>query len=55
MVRRPGPLLRPGRGVSLRLFPGWNTTTTTNHDDNRLDFRLGAGAAENSELGHVAI
>ncbi|WP_198418838.1 flavodoxin family protein [Cryobacterium psychrophilum] len=30
--------------VSLGPLPGWNTTTSTDHDDNRLAFDLGAGA-----------
>ncbi|MEE4592358.1 flavodoxin family protein [Streptomyces sp. DSM 41524] len=30
--------------VSLNLLPGWNTTTSSPQDDNRLGFYLGAGA-----------
>lgn len=30
--------------VSLGLLPGWNTTTSSAEDDNRLGFYLGAGA-----------
>ncbi|MFK8911701.1 flavodoxin family protein [Streptomyces sp. YS-3] len=30
--------------VSLGLLPGWNTTTSSPQDDNRLGFYLGAGA-----------
>ncbi|BCL33213.1 hypothetical protein GCM10017557_80720 [Streptomyces aurantiacus] len=32
--------------VSLNLLPGWNTTTSSAQDDNRLGFYLGAGAKE---------
>ncbi|MCY7403439.1 MAG: NAD(P)H-dependent oxidoreductase [Cryobacterium sp.] len=41
------PLLAEQHGihwVSLGLLPGWNTTTSTDHDDNRLGSHLGAGA-----------
>ncbi|MFK0296297.1 flavodoxin family protein [Streptomyces sp. NPDC090442] len=30
--------------VSLNLLPGWNTTTSSPQDDNRLGFYLGVGA-----------
>lgn len=33
-----------GNWVSLGPLPGWNTTTSSDHDDNRLGFYLGAGA-----------
>ncbi|WP_336157571.1 flavodoxin family protein [Amycolatopsis sp. VC5-11] len=41
--------------VSLGLMPGWNTTTSTEHDDNRLGFYLGAGAQTWNDQGPEAV
>ena len=37
--------------ISLNLLPGWNTTTASEFDDNRLGFYLGAGAATHVDTG----
>jgi multimeric flavodoxin WrbA len=37
--------------VNLGLLPGWNATTASEHDDNRLGFYLGAGAATHIDQG----
>jgi NAD(P)H dehydrogenase (quinone) len=37
--------------VSLGLLPGWNTSTSTEQDDNRLGFYLGAGAQSWNDRG----
>jgi multimeric flavodoxin WrbA len=41
--------------VSLGLMPGWNTTTSSEHDDNRLGFYLGAGAQTWNDQGPDAV
>ncbi|AYF74821.1 flavodoxin family protein [Nocardia yunnanensis] len=41
--------------VSLGLLPGWNTTTGSEHDDNRLGFYLGAGAQTWNDQGPEAV
>lgn len=41
--------------VSLGLMPGWNTTTSSEHDDNRLGFYLGAGAQTWNDQGPEAV
>ena len=41
--------------VSLVLLPGWNTTSSTDHDDNRLGFYLGAGAQSWNDRGPDAV
>ena len=41
--------------VSLGPLPGWNTTTSTDHDDNRLGFYLGAGAQSRNDRGPDAV
>lgn len=41
--------------VSLGLLPGWNTTTSSEHDDNRLGFYLGAGAQTWNDQGPDAV
>ncbi|MGW7536132.1 aldo/keto reductase [Amycolatopsis sp. NPDC054798] len=41
--------------VSLGLMPGWNTTTGSEHDDNRLGFYLGAGAQTWNDQGPDAV
>ncbi len=37
--------------VNLGLLPGWNTTTSSEQDDNRLGFYLGAGAQSWNDRG----
>lgn len=39
--------------VSLDLLPGWNTTTSSPGDDNRLGFYLGAGAQSFNDTAAV--
>ncbi|MFE9422711.1 flavodoxin family protein [Kitasatospora sp. NPDC006697] len=39
--------------VSLDLLPGWNTTTSSPEDDNRLGFYLGAGAQSFNDTAAV--
>ncbi|MEU3369194.1 flavodoxin family protein [Streptomyces sp. NPDC006711] len=39
--------------VSLGLLPGWNTTTSSPEDDNRLGFYLGAGAQSFNDTADV--
>ncbi|MTD52562.1 flavodoxin family protein [Amycolatopsis pithecellobii] len=39
--------------VSLGLMPGWNTTTASIDDDNRLGFYLGAGAQSFNDIPAV--
>ena len=41
--------------VSLGPLPGWNTTTSTDHDYNRLGFYLGAGAQSWNDRGPDAV
>lgn len=41
--------------ISLGLLPGWNTTTSTEHEDNRLGFYLGAGAQTWNDRGPDAV
>ena len=41
--------------VSLGLMPGWNTTTSSEHDHNRLGFYLGAGAQTWNDQGPDAV
>ena len=41
--------------VSLNLMPGWNTTTGSELDDNRLGFYLGAGAQTPVDAGADAV
>ncbi len=41
--------------ISLGLMPGWNTTTSSEHDQNRLGFYLGAGAQTWNDQGPEAV
>lgn len=41
--------------ISLGLMPGWNTTTASEHDHNRLGFYLGAGAQSWNDKGPEAV
>jgi len=41
--------------ISLGLMPGWNTTTSSEHDHNRLGFYLGAGAQTWNDQGPEAV
>ncbi len=41
--------------ISLGLMPGWNTTTASEHDHNRLGFYLGAGAQSWNDQGPEAV
>ncbi|MEV7099473.1 flavodoxin family protein [Amycolatopsis sp. NPDC051045] len=41
--------------ISLGLLPGWNTTTASAHDHNRLGFYLGAGAQTWNDQGPEAV
>jgi NAD(P)H dehydrogenase (quinone) len=41
--------------ISLGLMPGWNTSTGSEHDDNRLGFYLGAGAQTWNDQGPEAV
>ncbi|MEV5749695.1 flavodoxin family protein [Actinoallomurus sp. NPDC052308] len=41
--------------ISLGLLPGWNTTTASEHDHNRLGFYLGAGAQTWNDQGPEAV
>lgn len=41
--------------ISLGLMPGWNTTTSSEHDPNRLGFYLGAGAQTPNDKGPDAV
>ncbi|MFD9893740.1 flavodoxin family protein [Amycolatopsis sp. NPDC059027] len=41
--------------VNLGLHPGWNTSTASEHDVNRLGFFLGAGAQSNNDEGPDAV
>ncbi|MQY22154.1 flavodoxin family protein [Nocardia macrotermitis] len=41
--------------VGLGLMPGWNTTTGSEFDDNRLGFYLGAGAQTWNDQGPEAV
>lgn len=41
--------------VSLGLLPGWNSSTASEHDLNRLGFYLGAGAQANVDEGAEAV
>ncbi|MEZ0109613.1 NAD(P)H dehydrogenase (quinone) [Catenulispora sp. EB89] len=41
--------------INLGLLPGWNTTTASEHDHNRLGFYLGAGAQTWNDQGPEAV
>lgn len=41
--------------VSLNLFPGWNASTASENDLNRLGFFLGAAAQSNNDQGAEAV
>ncbi|MGF6882734.1 NAD(P)H dehydrogenase (quinone) [Nocardia sp. GAS34] len=41
--------------ISLGLMPGWNTTTSSEDDHNRLGFYLGAGAQTWNDQGPEAV
>lgn len=41
--------------ISLGLMPGWNTTQSSAHDNNRLGFYLGAGAQTWNDQGPEAV
>ncbi len=41
--------------ISVGLLPGWNTTTASAHDHNRLGFYLGAGTQTWNDQGPEAV